>query len=68
MKEKTKMLIWASLLALAGMPFLYIGGQNGSSTLMILGFACFGIGMLIAPLQFLKEKLHEVNLPLWGRV
>jgi hypothetical protein len=56
MKAKTKMLIWASLLALAGMPFLYIGGQNGSSTLMILGFACFGIGMLIAPLQFLKGK------------
>ena len=57
MKAKTKMLIWASLLALAGMPFLYYGGLKDNSALMILGFACFGIGMLIAPFQFLRERV-----------
>ena len=56
MKAKTKNLIWASLLALAGMPFLYIGGQNGSSGLMAVGFACFCIGMIVAPVQFLMSK------------
>lgn len=56
MQAKTKNLIWASLLALAGMPFLYIGGQNGNTALIGLGFACFCIGMLVAPIQFLKGK------------
>lgn len=56
MKAHTKNLILASLLALGGMPFLYIGGQNNSNALIALGFGCFCIGMIIAPIQFLKKK------------
>lgn len=57
--SKTKVLIWASGLALIAMPFLYIGGQNGSTILMVIGFALFGVGMAIAPYQFLQSKSNE---------
>lgn len=56
MTSKTRMLIFASLLALGAMPFLYIGGQNGSTALMGLGFAAFCVGMVIAPVQFLSAR------------
>jgi membrane-bound ClpP family serine protease len=57
--SKTKVLLWASMLALVGMPFLYIGGQNGSAALMGIGFTCFVIGMLMAPINFVKGKLED---------
>jgi hypothetical protein len=61
MRASIKNLIWASCLTLAAMPFLYVGGQNGSSTLIYLGFVIFCVGMAIAPIQFLTKKAQATK-------
>jgi len=61
MEAHTKSLILASCLTLAAMPLLYVGGQNGSATLITIGFVIFCAGMGMAPILYLRKKAEAAK-------
>jgi uncharacterized membrane protein YiaA len=59
MSRETIWLIVAGLAALIAVPLIYMGLQNGTDTLVIVGFCLFTLGMIISPVMRIAKDRKE---------
>lgn len=59
MSRETIWMIVAGLSALIAVTLIYMGLQNGTDTLVIVGFCLFALGMIINPVMRIAKGRKE---------